>query len=145
MKNLLNIILLLVFGILVGCSPSTKLNRLLIRHPELKISDTIYMCDTVTFPQAVVDTLFSLRDIQDSIFVQNDHLEIKINRIRDTLYLKGKCEADTVILHHSIPVEKIKVIKPDKIDQLISRIPWLVSGLIVLLLFTIIIVVKIFR
>lgn len=129
----------------IGCSPSARLNRLLSRHPELKISDTLFISDTIIFPHVVLDTLIKLHPVQDTIVMQNDRLEVRIERIHDTLYLRGKCKADTVVLHRVIPVEKIKVIKPDTLDLLIPRIPWLISGLICLLAFLLVFVLKVFR
>jgi len=145
MKTILKISLLLVLSIQTGCSPSARLNRFLTRHPELMIPDTIVISDTMTIPQVEADTAFYLDSIHDTIILHKDRLEITINRIHDTLYIRGKCKADTIIIHRSIPVEKIKIVKSDKLDQLISKIPWIISGLICLLISAIIIFVKFFR
>lgn len=145
MKTILKISLLLVLSTQTGCSPSARLNRLLTHHPELKIPDTIVINDTMTIPQVEADKVFHLDSIHDTIILQKDRLEITLNRIHDTLYVRGKCKADTIIIHRTIPVEKIKILKPDKLDQLISKIPWIVSGLISLFIFTIIVFLKFFR
>jgi hypothetical protein len=142
MKTILKISLLLVLSTQIGCSPSARLNRLLIHHPELKIFDTIVISDTMTIPQVEVDTVFYLDSIHDTIILQKDRLEITLSRIHDTLYIRGKCKADTIIIHRTIPVEKIKVVKPDKLDQLISKIPWLISGLIFMILLLALLVFK---
>jgi len=142
MKTILKISLLLVLSTQTGCSPSARLNRLLIHHPELKIYDTIVISDTMTIPQVEVDTVFYLDSIHDTIILQKDRLEITLSRIHDTLYIRGKCKADTIIIHRTIPVEKIKVVKPDKLDQLISKIPWLISGLIFMILLLALLVFK---
>lgn len=99
----------------------------------------------MTIPQVEADKVFHLDSIHDTIILQKDRLEITLNRIHDTLYVRGKCKADTIIIHRTIPVEKIKILKPDKLDQLISKIPWIVSGLISLFIFTIIVFLKFFR
>jgi len=145
MKTILKISLLLVLSSQTGCSPSARLNRLLIHHPELMIPDTIVISDTTTIPQVEADTVFYLDSIHDTTILQKDRLEIILNRIHDTLYLHGKCKADTIIIHRSIPVEKIKIVKSDKLDQFISKIPWIISGLIGLLVFAIVITLKFFR
>jgi len=44
--------------------------------------------------------------------------------------LKKAFEMHTNYIERKIPVEKIKVLQTDKIDNLISKIPWLVLGLI---------------
>ena len=145
MKAIFKITLLLVLSIQTGCSPSARLNRLLTRHPELKIPDTIVINDTMTIPQVEADTIIYIDSIRDTVILQKDRLEITLNRIHDTLYIRGKCKADTIIIHRSIPVEKIKVVKLDKLDQLISKIPWMVSGIICLFCFAFFVILKFFR
>lgn len=133
MKPILPILIFLILA--SGCSPSRRLNRLLALHPELKILDTIRINDTLTSLQYEADIVIHIDSIHDTVIVQKDRLEIKLNRIHDTLYIQGKCKADTVIVQRTIPVEKIKIIRPDKLDNLIKAIPWLVSGFIVFLAF----------
>jgi len=129
MKTLLAILIFLI--VTSGCSPTHRLNRLLALHPELKIPDTILIIDTLTTPQYEADTVIHIDSIHDTVILQKDRLEIKLNRIHDTLYIQGKCKADTVIIQRTIPVEKIKIVRPDKLDNLISALPWFVSGFIV--------------
>jgi len=143
MKPLLNILALILLA--TSCSPTHRLNRLLALHPELKIPDTILIKDTLTTPKYEADTVIHIDSIHDTVIVQKDRLEIKLNRIHDTLYIQGKCKADTVIVQRAIPVEKIKVVKVDKWDQLISKLPWLISGLICLVILVIVVVLKFFK
>jgi len=131
MKTILPILMLLIVA--SSCSPTHRLNRLLALHPELKIPDTILINDTLTTPQYEADTVIHIDSIHDTVIVQKDKLEIKLKRIHDTLYIQGKCKADTVIVQRTIPVEKIKIVRADKLDNLIKAIPWLVSGFIVFL------------
>lgn len=135
MKTIFKIALLLVLSTQTGCSPTARLNRLLTHHPELKIPDTLVISDTVAIPQVEADTFFFLDSIHDTVFIRKDRLEVSIQKIHDTLRIRGKCKADTIFISHRIPVEKIKVLKPDKLDNLISSIPWIVSGFIALLVF----------
>jgi hypothetical protein len=106
------------------------------------ISDTIVINDTMTIPEVEADTVFYLDSIHDTFLLQKDRLEVTLNRIHDTLYIRGKCKADTIIIHRIVPVEKIKIVKPDKLDQLILKIPWLVSGLIFIILLMALLVFK---
>lgn len=140
MKSLLSILALILLT--TSCSPTHRLNRLLALHPELKIPDTILIKDTLTTPQYQTDTVIHIDSIHDTVIVQKDRLEIKLNRIHDTLYIQGKCKADTVIVQHTVPVEKIKVVKADKLDNLIQKIPWIVAGLIFTILLLGLIVIK---
>jgi len=137
-------ILPILFSLIVasGCSPTHRLNRLLALHPELKIPDTIFFTDTVTIPQYETDTAMHIDSIYDAIILQKDRLEITLNRIHDTLYIQGKCKADTVIVQRTIPVEKIKIVKTDKLGIVIQKIPWIVAGLIFTILLLGVIVIK---
>ncbi|NCA77490.1 MAG: hypothetical protein EOM90_14250 [Alphaproteobacteria bacterium] len=137
--------ILLILIIASSCSPSQRLSRLLSYHPELKIPDTLMISDTITIPRVETDTLIHLDSIRDTIILQKERIEITISRIHDTLYIRGKCKADTIIVNRLVPVEKIKVVKQDKIDNLITKIPWIISGLIGILVFAMVIALKFFR
>jgi hypothetical protein len=132
MKPTLSLLLILLLS---SCSPQYRLNRLLARHPELKIPDTLFIRDSVIVPQVQADTMFDLKTIRDTVIIQKDRLQVKLSRIHDTLFLTGKCKGDTVYINRKIPVEKIKIVKPDKLDNFISKLPWIVIGLICLILF----------
>ncbi|MDD4554895.1 MAG: hypothetical protein PHP04_11880 [Bacteroidales bacterium] len=145
MKSILKISFLLVLSIQTGCSPVARLNHLLTHHPELKIPDTLVISDTIAIPQVETDTLIHLDSIQDTIILQKERLEIKISRIHDTLYIRSKSKPDTIIVNNRIPVERIKLVSQDKLDNLISKIPWLIGGLIGLVVLIIVIVLKFFK
>ena len=125
---------LLLILLLSSCSPQYRLNRLLALHPELKIPDTLFIRDSVIVPQVQVDTILDFKTIRDTVVIQKDRLQIKLSKIHDTLFLPGKCKGDTVYINRKIPVEKIKIVKPDYLDNFISKLPWIVIGLICLVL-----------
>jgi len=131
MKTTLSLLLLLLF---TSCSPSYRLNRLIALHPELKTPDTLFIKDSVIIPQVRFDTLFDYKTIPDTVIIQKDRLQIKLRKIHDTLFITGKCKGDTVYITRKIPVEKIKIVKPDRLDNFISKLPWVVIGLICLVL-----------
>jgi len=125
---------LLLLLLLSSCSPQHRLTRLIALHPELKVPDTIVIRDSLIVPQVRVDTMLDIKTILDTVIIQKDRLQIKLSRIHDTLFVSGKCKGDTVYITRKIPVEKIKIVKADKIDNLISKLPWIVIGLICLIL-----------
>ena len=131
MKPTLSLLLILLLS---SCSPQYRLNRLLALHPELKIPDTLFIRDSVIVPQVQVDTILDFKTIRDTVVIQKDRLQIKLSKIHDTLFLTGKCKGDTVYINRKIPVEKIKIVKPDYLDNFISKLPWIVIGLTILLL-----------
>ena len=128
------LLLLLISLMMAACSPSRRLERLLRKHPELKSYDTIILRDTIPVPGVSADTILPLLHIPDTVVVEKGRLQIVLRKVRDTLFLRGKCKPDTVIIHRKIPVERIRIVRADARFALLKRIPWLASALIVLLI-----------
>jgi len=143
MKTLrpINFLLLLIF-ILASCSPQKRLSRLVNHHPELKIVDTLHIRDTILIPMVRADTLLHIDSLFDTVTFKQDRLKVSVLRLHDTLYLHGICEADTIFVDRKIPVERIITVKPDRVNQLISRIPWLVVGLISIILLVLFLIIR---
>ncbi|MFZ4563955.1 MAG: hypothetical protein ACOYNU_11290 [Bacteroidales bacterium] len=131
MKTMYNIPFMAALILITACSPQARLTRLLARHPELTLSDTLTIRDTIVVMPIEADTVISLAELRDTVYLRNEQLEIALQSTANTLFVKGKCKADTVYRTHRITVERIKVIKPDRLDAFIAKIPWLVVGLIV--------------
>jgi len=137
----INFLLLLIF-ILASCSPQKRLSRLVNHHPELKVVDTLHIRDTIPIPMVQADTLLHMDSLFDTVTFKKDRLKVSVLRLHDTLYLQGKCEADTIFVDRKIPVERIITVKPDRVGQLISRIPWLVVGLISIILLVLFLIIR---
>ncbi len=144
MKNLHKTAALIILcGILLSsCSPSNRLANLLEHHPELIIPDTLFIKDTVPLPLIQADTSWHIDNLYDTAFLTKDRLEVSLQRLLDTIYLQGRCKADTIYLEHQIPVEKIKLVKQDKLDKLISQIPWITVGIIAIILFFVLLLIR---
>ena len=136
MKPIQKILPLAVLILLSACSPSARIARILERHPELTLSDTLLIRDTIPLPSMEADTLLQLEAMKDTVFLRNDRLDIALSSNLKTLYVKGKCKADTIYRTHRVTVEKIRIMKPNRLDALIAKIPWLVVGLIAILALT---------
>jgi len=130
MKTNNKILLLAILVMSSSCSPSERLGRLISNHPELTLSDTLTLRDTIPVPFVQANTLIPFIALKDTVLLKSGRLEIALQAARETLYVKGKCGADTIIRTRRVMVEKIRVIKPDRLDALIAKIPWLVTGLI---------------
>jgi len=128
MKSFLALFILLLLG--TSCSPTRRLERLIALHPEFKTPDTLVFHDSFGIPEIRIDTILHFDLIHDSVHIRKDRLEFTIHRRSDSLIVQGKCKEDTIYIERKIPVEKIKVLQTDKIDNLISKIPWIVLGLI---------------
>lgn len=130
MKKVLNILILAVLTTSMACSPSRRLARLVAHHPELAMADTLLLRDTVAVQPVEADTIVSLKSLNDTMFLRNGRLEVVLKTGQDTLYVKGTCKADTIYRTHRVAVEKVMVVRPNRTDALIAKIPWLVAGLI---------------
>ncbi len=114
-----------------ACSPQKRLERLVSHHPELRLVDTVMLHDTLTIPEVSADTAIALNRLSDTSVIREDRLEISLIKLRDTLHLKGRCKADTIIRTLSIPVERIKLIKTEPKGNVLSKFMWIAAGIIV--------------
>jgi hypothetical protein len=96
-------------GLLISCSPQTRFNRLIKKHPELLTTDTMVIHDTirdtiiVEIPEVRTDTVLHVDSIYDTVYLEKDRLKIKIVRKLDSIYVDGRC--DTIYIER--PYEKI--------------------------------------
>jgi len=128
--------LLLLISLLLctGCSPSKRLARLLHKHPELKAADTVTIRDTVTVPEVSADTSVPVNHFPDTVVLEKGKLEVHIRKLHDTMFIRGKCKADTIVVQKKIPVEKI-VLKETRSRWFL----WIITGLIVGMVFVLLV------
>lgn len=92
---------------LVGCSPQKRLNRLLMKYPELR--DTLEVEAIVEYVKG--DTVFADPLPGETIRYVNDRLTVKyVDRIGPTSYIYGECGQDTVRI-------EVPVIQPERIVE----------------------------
>jgi len=136
------LILFLSLLLCTGCSPQRRLNRLLQRHPGLTFADTLKCTDTLEVPGVQVDTSVPMKQFPDTVSINKGRLEILVKKVHDTLFIRGKCKPDTVVIRRNIPVKRIQQVRQSANTELFSRIPWLVTGLIALIVLTITLILK---
>ena len=129
MKNY--IIILLIALILGACSPQKRLHRLVALHPELVQNDTIKINDTTFIPSVQIDTLVHVNTLHDTVTITKEKLRVQIHRIKDTVYVEAEQQADTVIVHKEVPVEKIVYQKPDGKTNI--ALIWVLLGVLVVM------------
>jgi hypothetical protein len=142
MKRSTLVILVTSAMLVTACSPQRRLERLLAHHPELTACDTARIIDTLITPSVVADTLLLWNNLPDTVIIQKEKLHMELVRLHDTLLLSGSCQSDTIIRTLQVPVEKIRLVKPDKAALLIGKIPWIVAGVIVVSLLIVFLVLK---
>ena len=133
MKTSCKIVLIMILALTGACSPSHRLANLIAAHPELTTVDNLLVKDTIPIPLAEADTCLTVKSMAEPVFITQGRLEMEIGIRHDTIHLKGKCKPDTIIRVRSIPFERIKLIKPNRTDAIIAHIPWLVGGMIAIM------------
>lgn len=118
-----------------SCSPQKRLERLLRKYPELTISDTINYTTLVPIPAKTAEFTinYTYRDTLINLF-SNDSLKLSYTVINDSLIkVLVYVPPDTIFISRNIPVDKIKVIKPDYWNQTIDKIPYIALAIIALI------------
>lgn len=118
---------LIILLALAACSPERKLNRLLMKYPELR--DTVTYTDTVTAIVEYVkgDTVF-VSTPGDTVTMTRDRLTVRyVERPGDTVWIDGACQADTVI---RVVSRDVPVVQP---VRNVYRVPWWAIAAIVAL------------
>ena len=133
MKTIIKMVLIFTLALFSACSPSHQLASLIAQHPELATIDTLVLKDTIPIPLAEADTILDVRSAAEPVFITQGRLEMEIKVKHDTIHLKGKCKADTIYRIRSVPFERISLVKPDRTDAIIALIPWLVAGMIAIM------------
>ncbi len=108
MKHLLIILTALT---MIACSPKARFNRLIEKHPELLVADTILIRDTITLyiPEVHTDTLVTLKELIDTVTLTKERVTVKAWYIpkEKKVYIQGKCDPVyvTKIIDRKIPIK----------------------------------------
>ena len=138
------ILLLYILVLLSGCSAGYHLRRAEhhLKKAELKGAtikvDTVYLEKKIVVQEVKTDTVFHTKE-GDTIYVSRDRLKIKYVKLPgDSVFIEGKCEADTVEI--KVPFTVTKEITAPK--GLWYYFPWI---LFVLALATVAYFIRSFR
>lgn len=125
-----------VIVLLSSCSCDWHLQRAEAKCGKLS-SDTIMVHDTLFTKQLSKDTIFKYF-VKDSVIVKEGKLVMKYyyNSHDSTVYLQGKCIADTIIREIKAPYEKTVI----KVEYFPSWLKWV--GCIIGVLFILLILYK---
>jgi hypothetical protein len=111
MNSTRKIIFLLALVSVVACTPERRLARLVDRHPELRTTDTVTFRDMIAVAPVSIDTALTLARLATPVALSRGRLEMTLSRAHDTIYLAGKCKADTIVRTLRIPVERIRLVR----------------------------------
>lgn len=129
---------------LAACTPQRRFDRLVKKYPYLLTSDTLIVKDTIrdtiriTVPEVEIDTVVDAYKLYDTITLYKDRIKVKVWRVKDKVYISGKC--DTIYIEK--PIERVVYRKiPVKIYE---KTPWyktLLNNIIGILLILLVIYV----
>ena len=136
MKKILYILVLIT--LIISCTPQRRLERLLRKHPELTSIDSITIHDTirVIVPEVHLDTVVTLQQLYDTVYLEQEQLKVKVWMDRyNKVYIQGKC--DTVYID-KIVTRKIPIRIYEKTPLWKKIINWIfVFLLIITVIYTI--------
>lgn len=95
--------------LIIACTPQRRFDRLVKKYPYLLTNDTLVVRDTIrdtiriTVPEVEVDTIVSVKELYDTVTIEKDRVKIKVWRVKDKIYINGKC--DTIYIEK--PIERI--------------------------------------
>jgi len=101
---------LLIILLLASCSPVKRFNRLIEKHPELLVQDTLLIYDTITLyvPEVRTDTVVTLKELIDTVTLTKDRVTVKTWYVpkEKKVYIQGKCDPIyiTKIIERKVPV-----------------------------------------
>ena len=102
---------LLIILLLASCSPVKRFNRLITKHPELLVQDTLLIRDTITLyvPEVHTDTVVTLKQLIDTVTLTKDRVTVKTWYVpkEKKVYIQGKCDPIyvTKIVERKVPVK----------------------------------------
>jgi uncharacterized membrane protein len=126
------IIILALFAI--SCSPSKRINRIVKKHPELLVKDTIKVIDTVVIESVHYDTTTKFLEHKTVEVINNERVNLKYryDTITNEIHHYVECKGDTIIREIQVPYEKIQPVTVKKNNW----ITWLMLLLILLVVST---------
>lgn len=107
-----SIALFITVVLLASCSPQRRLYTLLKNHPELARTDSVMIRDTVITSSVKVDTVLNLKTVTDTLVIEKGKFKVKILVKRDSVFVKGECDADTIYVERKVAYTTITPVKP---------------------------------
>ncbi len=131
-------ILIPILLILSSCVTQKSVERYLKKNGGTIHIDSTFVTDTLTFitNKVFIDSVFSTHT-QDTVIIRKDNLTIKTYVYKDSIYVYGECDADTVTIIQDRWVGNTLTLEESK--------NWFEKNWLILILFTVLIVIVIFK
>jgi hypothetical protein len=103
--------LIIFAAAIVSCSPQKKLNRLIKKHPELMVMDTIVVRDTIIIEDFVVDTITEMQFHDSTVVIDNSKVYLKYfyDTLTREIHHEVECLGQEIITEKIVPIEKVVV------------------------------------
>jgi len=131
--------------LLLACSPKTRFDRLVTKHPYLLTTDSVVVHDTirVVVPEVKVDTVVDVQSLYDTIFIQQEQLKVKVWMDREKkVYIQGQCDTVYIdkVITRTIPVKyyekpKVKTTFGAKLQHVVNGI--FITAIVLLIIYII--------
>ena len=135
-RVILGIIALFIIICLASCVNQRSVARWIDKNGGLVTIDSTHYIDSIEFitQRTEVDTVFSIHRT-DTMIIRKDNLTIKTFVYKDSIYVYGEVEADTVIkiVDRWIP-NQLSIDKPAERFRLMDWVHLIVAAFILLLL-----------
>jgi len=107
--GIINTLKVSLLTLLMSCSSEYHLQRAILKDPSIVQRDTLIIRDTLQVITNNVSTDSTFILSTDTVVIRKDKLTIKHYYHKDSVYLWGECDSDTIYQPYEkiVPVEKI--------------------------------------
>lgn len=128
----------LMIWLMSGCVTQRGVERYLKKHGGTVHVDSTFVTDTLTFitQRVFTDSVFSTHT-KDTVIIRKDNLTIKTFVYKDSIYVYGECDTDTVTIIQDRWVGNTLTLEESK--------NWFEKNWLILVLFSVLIVIVVFK
>lgn len=104
--------LIIILSILtISCNPQKRISRIVQKHPELLVKDTIKVIDTLIIQSIKFDTTTKFIEHKTVEVINNDKVRLQyyFDTITKEINHYVECKGDTIIREIQVPYDKISV------------------------------------
>lgn len=121
---MIRIAIFFVVVLVSGCSGTKKLQRLRIKHPDLFVTDTIKIQDTLFALDtgAKIKDTFHIHQLETMpIELSEGQLNITLTKLTDSTYgIAGSCDTVEIPVYYEVEVPCEKVVEKSGINSVLS-------------------------
>ena len=131
-------ILIPILLILSSCATQRSVERYIKKNGGTIHVDSTFVTDTLTFitNKVFTDSVYSTHT-KDTVIIRKDNLTIKTFIYKDSIYVYGECDTDTVTIIQDRWVGNTLTLEESK--------NWFEKNWLILIMFTVLIVIVIFK